>query len=656
MKAFLRVSLRVLAYSSVFFLLLLGLVLCSLLFFEHSVPKCVLRRLTACCSSPDFLVHADSATFRLSHGVKVRNVRVLDRGRTYGEKEGPIATVMSASEVDLELDLRNLPWSSASVLRSATITDLRYPRLPRGYYVPDSIEFPGEFDFKEVNEPLNIALPELHPFRVRLIRPEILGVVSPLVEAEAVESTAHGLSARGIRLRWPDTDDVMYVDGGVVLDLNEQFLHGDVRGQARQHNIRPMLVALDITNSYQFIDAFTKVEPPVDAACTFDVNLRNNDLHLLLDLHPKGGFYNGVPLQRVDGKLDIRVFVRDHYQNARIVVGPLLGTLADGSKVEGTVVYENTNDVAYVDFDVGTQAPLKDVLAIADVWTDGTLDCLAVTDGVPTVVLRGRLAVDDAYAAANNLRGTIAFAEGALMGVPLRNASTGFFVKGTTVDFVNAVAQGPQRGVVRGSGTIAVPESRRELASFKVGISGKSLTVGEVGQVLGLDPGDKHGALAVDLTLEGPLSGGTNGVARLAGNGHVECRDGHLARMKLFAGLTDYLAVHVPGLSGIVDLSRASMDFSLRNGVVSSTNAVVEGAVLSVRAEGSYDIPRDNLDYRARVTLTKNESFFAKLATPITWPFSNLAKVLLDFSLHGPLESPSWTYRRNPLGLLPLKK
>ena len=656
MKFFFKVLLRITAYFFVLVLLLLSSVLFSLLFFEHSVPKFALRYLTERCSTSDLLVHADAATFRFSRGIKVQNVRILDKGRHYGEKDGPITTVLAASEIDLELDLRTLPWSSASILKAVTITDLRYPRLPRGYYVPDSIEFPGQSDFKEVNEPLSLRLPELRPFKVRLVRPEILGVVSPLVEVQAVESTASGLRATGIRLRWPDTDDVMYVDGGVVLDLNDQLLHGDVRGKARQHNILPMLETLEITNSYKFVNAFTKIEKPVDTTCSFDVDLRNNDLRLRLDLHPRGGAYNGVPLRQVDGKLDIRVYVRDTYQNARIVVGPLLGTLADGSRVEGTVVYENTNDVGFVNFDVGTHAPLRDVLAIADVWTDGTLDCLDVTNGVPTITLRGRLAVDDAYATTNDLNGTIAFAEGALLGIPLRRVATRFSVKGTTVNFVDAMALGPQGGSVRGEGTIVVPESRRDLATFKVKLSGRSMTVDELAQVFSLDSGDKQGNLSVDLRLEGPLSSGTNALMNLVGDGHIECWDGHLARMKLFAGLTDYLVRHVPGVSGIVDLSRSTQDFRLQNGVFSSTNIVIEGNVLSVRAEGGYDIPNDNLDFRARVALTKNESFFAKLATPITWPFSNLARVLLDFGIHGPLDAPNWSYRRNPLDLLPLKK
>ena len=182
------------------------------------------------------------------------------------------------------------------------------------------------------------------------------------------------------------------------------------------------------------------------------------------------------------------------------------------------------------------------------------------------------------------------------------------------------------------------------------------MTVGELAQVLNLDSGDKQGIVSVDLDLQGPLDSGTNGLMNLVGKGHIECRDGRLARMKLFAGLTDYLARHVPGVSDVVDLSRSTQDFTLKNGIVSSTNIVVEGNVISVRAEGGYDIPNDRLDFRARVALTKNDSLLGKLATPITWPFSSLAQVLLDFGIHGSLDDPTWTYSRNPLGLLPVGK
>jgi hypothetical protein len=91
-----------------------------------------------------------------------------------------------------------------------------------------------------------------------------------------------------------------------------------------------MLQALDIANCYQFVDAFTGVTVPVDAGCKFDVNLRNSDLRIFLDLHPTGGAYRGVRFESAQGNIDIRVFVRDHCQNAHINVGPIAARFPGG--------------------------------------------------------------------------------------------------------------------------------------------------------------------------------------------------------------------------------------------------------------------------------------------------------------------------------------
>ena len=89
------------------------------------------------------------------------------------------------------------------------------------------------------------------------------------------------------------------------------------------------------------------------------------------------------------------------------------------------------------------------------------------------------------------------------------------------------------------------------------------------------------------------------------------------------------------------------MDFSITNGLFRSDNIRVDGGFFSIQAAGTYDIPADKLDFTARVTLTRNDGFFAKLATPITWPFANLSKMLFDFKIFGSLEKPEWKYNKN---------
>jgi len=607
----------------------------TLLLFEQPVPESMLKRLTASMSSTNCLIRADSASFLFSRGLKINNVRIYDR------KKKTSRPMMSAACIDLALSLRRIPWSKQTLLKSVTITDLKYPRLPDGYYIPDSVEFPGQPDFKEKDEPLELELPTLQPFRLNLVRPEVIGVTPKSVTADSVSVTPAGIRIDGIRLDWADADVPMSLDGTFEFNLETQRVEGEVHGQARQHNIRPMLVALDITNSYAFIDSFTRVEKPVDASCAFDVNLRNNDLHLHLELAPEGGCYNGVPLESARGPLDVRVFVRDIYQNAKITVGPIEAKLADGTQMSGTVIYENTNDIGFVDFDVRSNTSLSNALAVADVLNDGTLDCVAPA-APPHITLKGRLAVDPTHAKANNLTGTLSFLRGTVFSIPMRNASARFDVLGTDVTFTDAYATPEHGGSIKGGALISVPGFKQENASFRVDVSGEGIALADIADVFHFDLGDKRGIIEGNTTLSGPLS--TNVIHHLNGGGHVVCKDGHLAQMRLFSGFTEYLAKHVPGIGSLVNLSNASLDYTLTNGVFRASEAVIAGDVLAISATGKYDIPNDALGFSGNISLKKNENMLVRIATtPIRWPFAKI----FGFRLTGHIDDPSWAYEQN---------
>ncbi|MBO7687768.1 MAG: hypothetical protein J6V72_15355 [Kiritimatiellae bacterium] len=630
---------KIIKYTLVCLLGLLILAIAALLLFEQPVPDSLLRRLTKSFSNKNYLVRADSASFRFSHGLKINNLRVFDRRKT---AEKPM---ISASCVDLALNLRRIPWSRSTMLKAVTITDLRYPRLPDGYYIPDSVEFPGQPDFKEKNEPLKLDLPRLQPFRLTLIHPEVLGVTPKKVVAHSVSVTPDGIRMDGIHLDWPDADAQLTVDGFFEFNLEKQIAEGKVHGLARQHHFRPMLVALDLPIAYPFIDGFTRVEKPVDAACAFDVNLRNNDFHIRLDLAPEGGYYNHVPLESVRGPVDIRVFVRDTFQNARIVVGPLVANLADGSRLSGQIVYENTNDVGFVDFNVRSSTSISNVLAVADAMNDGSLDGV-VPATPPSATLIGRLAVDPAHAAANNLTGTLAFNRGTLFSVPVRNASTRFDLHGTDISFSDARATAEHGGNVSGEATISIPGFKQDNGSFQVKISGEKIALADLADVFKFDLGDKRGFLNGHVALSGPLS--TNLTHRLGGGGQISCTDGHLAQMRLFSGFTSYLAKYVPGIGSIVNLSNASLDFAITNGMLHASNAVIAGDVLAINAVGKYDIPGDDLDFSGNITLKKNEGMLMRLATtPIRWPFAKI----FGFHLKGEIDNPTWSYEQNIISL-----
>jgi len=609
------------------------LVLAIALFgFEHRIPDFLLSSFCESLSGPDVLLRVDEARIRFPRRLVAKNVRLLDRSKARAKP------IMSASSIEMRFSGSVFPLSLKNVLKTVTICDLSYPRLPDGYYIPDSVEFPGQPDFKEKNEPILFDFPEINPFDVVLLRPNILDCTPSSVELHGVRARKRRLSVPKIDLEWPDTDQQMSIKGEMFIDLDEQKVRGGVHGQARQANIRPLLGALEVDKAFPYIDGWTGVTVPVDAGCRFDVNLRNNDLHIFLDLHPTGGAYNKVAMKNAHGIVDVRVYVRDIYQNAKIVVGPIAAATADGNAMDGTIVYENINDIGYVNFDVSSTTSLSNALAVADVMNDGTLDCLQ-PETPPRVSLRGVLAVDPAHAATNNLVGSIAFDRGTLFSIPLVNASTVWSLKGTDVTFSNARAAARHGGVVTGSARISVPDFKQENATFGVSVDASHLSLEDLANVFSFDLGDRRGTVEGHVEMTGPLQ--TNLTERINGSGHISCRHGHLAQLNLFAGLTELMAKRVPGISSLVNQSQGSLDFTITNGVFRTDNLLVEGTVFSIQGTGTYSIPADKLDFKVRVQLLRDDSILGKLTHPVMWPFS---KLLMEFRLFGSLDKPDWNY------------
>ena len=616
-----------------FFLVLVLAVLSVVRFLEIAAPQSTLEYVSRKFSSEDWLVRIDSVKWRFPGRIGIKGLRVFDR------KKGDAKPFLSAENVTVRLSLSRLPWNLKRIVRAVSVERLRMPRLPDGYYIPDSVEFPGAPDFKERDEPLKLKIPEIKPFRLTLIEPDILDLKARCVTVGDVSAHGDVLRFEGVRVEFPDRDAKMEVTGSCELNIPAQRIVGSVHGQTRQGNIRPMLQALDIANCYQFVDAFTGVTTPVDAGCRFEVNLRNSDLRIFLDLNPTGGAYRRVPLKSAQGNVDIRVFVRDHFQNARISVGPVNAVMADGTHMTGAVFYENTNDVGYVTFrNVHSTTSLSNALAVADVLNDGTLDCLQPEKGTE-ISLDGIMAVDPVHAATNHIDGRLYFSEGTFFGVPLRNAQTEFRLRGDRVAFDNAKASMPNGGDLNGDGLVSIPGFREDQAAFRVAIKGTDIALEDALASLGISSDVKEGKISGSVEFGGPLT--TALVSRVDGKVSVSLRNGRLARLRLFAGLTDYLAKNVPGVSSLVDQSNAEVEGVISNGVINASKIMVSGGVFAITGSGTYSMPEDRIDAKVRVRIFKNDSLIGRLANPITWTFS---KLLMEFKVYGPIDSPQWEY------------
>lgn len=600
-------------------LVALCLYLVSLFFREERIPgEWVERLCSACAPGGNLVFHCDSASFGFRTGLGIEGVKVYDLGRKINFE--PVA---SAEQIRIR-----------PLMRRVTVVGAKYARLPDSYYEPDYTSP------ESVRKALDgFAFPRLPTFTLRLVRPSVLGVEPESVEAE-VMCLPGRLECRRVRLEWPDRERRMALTGFCRVDMDDRRVQGEVRGLATQAQIRPLLVALDLPIALPYMDGFTRVIKPVPASCAWDVDFDTLDFSLDLDLHPELGRYNGVSMARADGKVGVRSRIHEGRLEYAVDIGPLTAIDSKGRRLDGRVSVLCTNGVdVVVGFDARSELPFTSALDVLGYLNRGELDCL-VCETSPRIAVRGTLAADEHHSQANDLHGTAAFQKGSFFGMGVRHVELSFAYVGETVSFSNVTARGSRDGALVGSAEIHIPERDPERANFHLALDYANGSIAELEEWFGEDFGDRHGKVSGRLDLSAPLA--TNFISRLNGSGHINVRDGKLAQVRLFAGMTDLLADRIPGLSSILEQSEGAADFTLTNGVLASENIRIEGLLFSIFAEGTYDIPNDKLDFIVGVRFMKEDSILGRyFIRPITWTFS---KLLMEFKVTGPLNNPVWEY------------
>ena len=586
----------------------------SLFFREERLPKSWIDAALAKIPAEGLVIRVESASFGFRRGIVISGIKVFDKMR-----KRALEPMASAKIVAID-----------PILRRVRVTGAKYPRLPDSYYAPGYSEMSGR---------LEIELPKLPEFRLRLDRPEILGLTPERVTA-LISCRRHMLSADEVHIFWPEGGRHMTLDGYTRIDLNEQTLVAEVRGQATQTQIRPLLVALDLPCSYPYFDGFTGITEPIPAAAKFNVDLTKGDFNMKLDLKPIMGAFNGAEMARAEGTLNISTYIRGTNCNVKLGVDLPNAVDNDGNRLAGKFGLKMTNDVIRLEYDVSSSLKFPDLLKIIDVdflseESLGMLKC----DTPPQITAKGHNGTTTGDAIWNDSSYTVLLRKGRLYDFELNDVKADFTFKKDTLHFPSATARGKTGGKIKGDVTLAFPEFDEDKANLKFKVEYDDGSLEELADFFDFDLGERHGRVDGNLELSAMMN--TNFVKTLNGKGSIKVREGRLAQMKLFAGLTDLLAERVPGVSFLVNQSTASSDFVIENGVLKSDNVYIEGGLVSIKAWGTYDIAADNLDFTVRVQFLRNDSVLGTLVHPVTWPFT---KLLLEFKALGSIDDPKWDY------------
>jgi len=618
-RKFLGIMVKTMKVTFIVFCVYLG----SLFFRQETVPQCVCVYLCEKLSNSETVVNFESMSFGFRHGFRLERLRVFGLTR-----KDPLEPVVSADVVSI--------WP---LTREVKIVGLKFPRLHDGYYEVGTRSEPlgennGRFSF-----------PQLPNFDLELVRPEILGIAPDVVTAK-VSVDPLCLDFHGIHLIWPDADERMTIDGTCVIDLGAMRVFGQIEGLTKQSHIRPLLgdyhklVTLDVPVALPYFDAFTEVPSPVPASCAWDVNLVNNEFTVRVRLKPEMGRYNGVSLKEATGGVTVHVWWVDGLMQYETRVDVDSSCDRFGRTFGGHLSVFGTNDVRVVAVDAQSGLKKQDTLDIIGYLNNGLLDCFECVTP-PQVSVRGVLATFDHQQNLNDLHGRITCESAKFFGIAVSNVTTRFDYVGDTITFSDAQLIGRTGGKVGCRAAFSFPGYDDAKARYDVDLDYRDGSVEELSDVFKFDLGKRHGKVNGQLHLSSMMF--TNSVSKLNGRGHVKVRDGHIAQMKLFMGLTELLADKVPGVAGIVNQSDASADFTITNGVMESRNVRIEGALFSISGEGRYDINKDDLDFVVQVRFMKDDAApgLKELVRVLSWPFS---KLLMEIKLTGSLDNPQWKY------------
>lgn len=558
--------------------------LLSLCFRQQRLPKSLVDKICEKCSTEDKIVSCDEISVGLRHGFHFIDVRLYDRTRN-----DLLKPVFAADSVSVWL-----------ITRRVSVTAAKLPRLHDGYYGITSPETPGFPDGEkdDGDDGLSFAkieLPRLPDFTLELIRPDILGVAPERVEMRVCPELKK-VDFTNIRLDWPDQDFRMWLAGCCTVDFGAQLLVGEVAGTARQEHIRPLLVALDLPVSYPYMggypdtgdSGFTEVQGPVPAVCRWKYDFAERDFRLNLDLHPEMGRYNGVRLQRVDGKLEFRACYPDDEYFYEVTVGPLVAADLRGRRLQGQLVVRGTNDLDWLEFDAYSDLEKQDTLDIMGYLNDGTFDALKC-ETAPKVTAKGVFNCDDVNIGNNDFGGRFELAKGELFGQKLSDLKFDYHLKGSEIVLTNFTA------------------------------------VGSTG-------GDMSAWMKFHLPIADDDESG------FYGEGHIDTDNGRILQVPLFFALTKAIATNVPGVDKIVNQSESHCEFTISNGVFKTDHLVVQGELFCFKLSGSYDIESEELDFIAHCTVMKEESTLGKyLIQPVLWPFT---KLFTEFHVTGNKNAP----------------
>lgn len=435
------------------------------------------------------------------------------------------------------------------------------------------------------------------------------------------------------KIIWPVDRFEETARGKLVIKNEPAAVKGNFEAKTTPQRIRPILSGFGAYGAVSIGDMFAFTSHPAEVKGTFEIHPDKDQHNVNFMLLATNVACRGVPLQSMAAKM----VIDGHGNREKVSVSDIKITSENGSAY-GELIYDDPDDILTVAAQsrLGVTQFLQ-ITGLDEICKDARLQFkdASVLGG------KGVIGLSPRSRGKTDFNGSLVATNAVLHGLPLQHLSS-TFILGADYDttFTNIAATSAGGGSINGSLRLTpeFTDNNTNLA-YNTSLIFNNMAFGEFYTFFD-STNYPPGILNAKLLLAGYLD--DERITKPTGSGVVNIKNGSIARIPLFAGFTDYLARNVPGVETVVNQSSASFNFKALEGIMTTSDLLIEGEVFSLAGKGQYNLPKDNLDFNIQAGIFKRGSLIGKVTRIFTLPFS---KLFLEFRVFGTSDAPSWEYR-----------
>lgn len=594
----------------------------------NGFPPVVADWLRQKLSEGDVCVTFDRASFTMSDGVHLENVRIYRK-----HVLGP--PIVSAEDLNLNFQY-HFDRPAYAWITSASFSGFRFEAIPEFNDKTDETESTAFADFLDLVSVKNDWM--TNPIPVHIDRAYVLGFSFRRIDAR--------VSAYGGKLIVDkidaDFDSPLIGESGygsVQYDPRLKYLTANFKANALPPSVSGFMEYLDfdlVLDYFNDMSGFT-----VPFAVTGDIRWKfesngsptRKDVRIFVDSSKYA--YRSMWIKNMKMNLQWLSAEDEGVIEKNLVINPITCQTDKGDVSAALAYYPQQMNM---DFSLSSSVPLEYVFDLCRYPFPNVMTNI-VSKSSPTFKFSGQF-MREASGKPSTGVGDFAYDSVTVYGIPFTKCTSEIsIVFGNSVKLHNFKAN-LFGGDFNGNCLFDFGDSRSDVY-MDLDFNLKDANSMQTFHFIGRDLPEDKGKINASLSLSGSPS--KDNLDTLVGKLDMHIRDTHLLRIPLFAGITDFMAQHVPGMDTITAQTQADMTASLTNGLVNVSDFKLEGGLFSIVSDNTRcRINKEGMPIEgvAKLRFFKQESVVGLIMRVITMPVSKM----MEFRVTGPIGNPTWSY------------